>query len=335
MITGDFIFVGDLGRPDLLETAAGQAGQMEPSARRLYETTKRLQSIPDHVQVWPAHGAGSACGKGLGAIPSPTVGYEKRFNPALQYDDQQSFVKYILADQPDAPKYFAVMKRVNKVGPVVLGESGSCPVLPLTELDQSIGKGTVIDLSASPDFAQAHVPGTVNIPLSMLAAWAGWILDYEKPVYLIGESHQIIEAERILHKIGIDQVAGFFDAQQVRNSGRATESYETATPEQLRQGIEEGRYQLIDVRSDAEWEAGHIAQAEHVFLGTLPEHLDQVADDRPVVTQCRSGPRSAIPASMLQANGRTPINLTGGYMAWTAAKLPTVKTRSETTSALA
>lgn len=325
IFTGDFVFVGSIGRPDLLEKAAGIMDTAERGAKDLYRSMLRFKELPDYLQVWPAHGAGSACGKGLGAIPSTTVGYEKRFNPALHYDDEQSFVTYILADQPDAPKYFAVMKRVNKVGPVVLGEGVSCRALPLTDIDQSIANGIVIDLSPSPDFANRHVPNTLNIPLNMLAAWAGWILDYEKPIYLIGESDQIAEAERVLHKIGIDQVSGFFDAKQLKDSGRATGSYETAKPEQLLQGIEDGKYQLIDVRSDAEWEAGHIAQADHVFLGTLPQHLEHVGTDRPVVTQCGSGARSAIAASVLQANGRTPINLTGGYTAWTSANLPTVK----------
>ena len=117
IFTGDFVFVGSIGRPDLLETAAGVVGSAEVGARQLYHSTRRFRELPDHLQVWPAHGAGSACGKGLGAIPSSTVGYEKLFNPALQFDDEQEFVDYILTDQPETPFYFAVMKRVNKVGP--------------------------------------------------------------------------------------------------------------------------------------------------------------------------------------------------------------------------
>ncbi len=111
IFTGDFVFVGSIGRPDLLETAAGVVGSAEKGARQLYHSIERFKSLPDHLQVWPAHGAGSACGKGLGAIPSSTVGYEKLFNPSLQYHDEQEFVDYILADQPETPFYFAVMKR--------------------------------------------------------------------------------------------------------------------------------------------------------------------------------------------------------------------------------
>ena len=122
IFTGDFVFVGSIGRPDLLEEAAGIAGTAEPGARDLFRSAERFKQLPGYLQVWPAHGAGSACGKGLGAIPSSTVGYERLFNPALQYDDEDAFVRYILADQPDAPKYFAVMKRVNKEGPRLIRE---------------------------------------------------------------------------------------------------------------------------------------------------------------------------------------------------------------------
>src|SRR6056297_550369 len=134
IFTGDFIFVGSIGRPDLLEEAAGLAGTAEPGARQLYHSAERFKQLPDFLQVWPAHGAGSACGKGLGAIPSSTVGYEKQFNPALQFTDEQSFVDYILADQTEAPPYFALMKRVNKEGPKVLGQTGHTEWLPKSEL---------------------------------------------------------------------------------------------------------------------------------------------------------------------------------------------------------
>src|SRR6056297_2199746 len=187
IFTGDFVFVGSIGRPDLLEEAAGLANTAEPGARELFHSAERFKQLPDYLQVWPAHGAGSACGKGLGAIPSSTVGYEKMFNPALQFTDEEKFVQYILADQPEAPKYFAVMKRVNKEGPAVIGEPTGLKSLAVAELQQAIESGTVVDLAASPQFAKGHVPETINIPPQMLAAWAGWLVDYDRPTYLIGE----------------------------------------------------------------------------------------------------------------------------------------------------
>lgn len=326
IFTGDFVFVGSIGRPDLLEEAAGLMGTAEPGARDLFKSAERFKSLPDYLQIWPAHGAGSACGKGLGAIPSSTVGYEKRFNPALQYTDEEAFVKYILADQPEAPKYFAVMKRVNKEGPKVLGKGHHHAMLEVEKLSSAIEKGTVVDLTPSAEFAKGHVAGSINIPVGMLAAWAGWLLDYDKPTYLICNPDQLEEAARVLHKIGVEEIIGGFDAEQVRASGLATEVYATGTPADLSHAIESGAVLLLDVRSDEEWKEGHIEQAEHQFLGRLPQRVDQLPKDKKFVVQCRSGARSAIGVSVLQAAGlKDVVNLTGGYMAWKADGLASVK----------
>ena len=141
IFTGDFVFVGSIGRPDLLEEAAGLADTAEPGARDLFHSAEKFKQLPDFLQVWPAHGAGSACGKGLGAIPSSTVGYEKLFNPALQFSDEEEFVKYILADQPEAPKYFAVMKRVNKEGPEIIADAGLPDSVALNDLTSALDQG--------------------------------------------------------------------------------------------------------------------------------------------------------------------------------------------------
>jgi len=323
IFTGDFVFVGSIGRPDLLEEAAGIAGTAEPGARDLFQSAQRFKAMPDYLQVWPAHGAGSACGKGLGAIPSSTVGYEKLFNPALQFDDQEAFVHYILADQPEAPKYFAVMKRVNKEGPTVLGAGHHHSMLDLTKLNTALESGTVVDLTPAPEFAQSHVPGSLNIPLGMLAGWAGWLVDYNKPIYLICDPDQLEEAARVLHKIGADQIAGGFDATEVRAAGLATQSYPAAEPAELAKAIQADEVQLIDVRSNEEWNAGHIQQATHNFLGRLPDHLDHLDHHKPIVVQCQSAARSSIAASVLQAAGfNNIVNMTGGYAAWQASGLP-------------
>ncbi|WP_417738341.1 MBL fold metallo-hydrolase [Rosistilla oblonga] len=326
IFTGDFVFVGSIGRPDLLEEAAGLTGTAEPGARDLYKSAERFKALPDYLQVWPAHGAGSACGKGLGAIPSSTVGYEKLFNPALQFDDEEAFVRYILADQPEAPKYFAVMKRVNKEGPRVLGAGHHHNLLPIAGLADAVQAGNVVDLSAAPEFGKAHYPGTINIPVGMLAAWAGWLVDYDKPTYLICEPQQLEEAARVLHKIGVEEILGAFDTNEVRSQGLASESYPTCSPDELAAKIETGDVKLIDVRSDEEWNEGHIAAAEHRFLGRLPVTLAELPRDQKLVVQCRSGARSAIGVSVLQAAGfKNVVNLTGGYNAWKAAGLPSVK----------
>lgn len=321
IFTGDFVFVGSIGRPDLLEEAAGLADTAEPGARDLFRSAERFKQLPDYLQVWPAHGAGSACGKGLGSIPSSTVGYEKLFNPALQFMNEDKFVEYILSDQPEAPKYFAVMKRVNKQGPEIIGKQDLPVSKPIDGLHSVSDSATVIDLSPSSQFANGHVPRTINIPTGMLAGWAGWVVDYSKPVYLIADPNQLPEAIRILRKIGLDDVLGYFDVSAVHEAGLATERYETATPSELAPRIRSGEVKLVDVRSDEEWQSGRIREAEHRFLGKLPDNVSALAGGSPIVTQCQTGGRSAIAASILQAAGLEVINMTGGFGAWMDAGL--------------
>lgn len=322
VFTGDFVFVGSIGRPDLLEEAAGVAGAAEPGARDLYKSIGRFRDLADHLQVWPAHGAGSACGKDLGAIPSSTVGYEKLYNPALQHKDEESFVQYILADQPEAPKYFAVMKRVNKEGPKVLGPGSKLPVLSINKLGELNEQVNLVDTRPSSDFARGHAPGSINIPLTMLAPWAGWLVDYDRPTYLIGSPERLDEAARTLHKIGCDDLRGAFDAGELVTSGEANEQYSSGAPTDLESAISNGDVYLVDVRSNEEWSAGHIEQAHHHFLGRLPDSASSIPQDAPVVVHCQSGARSAIGVSVLQAAGHKNVtNLTGGYSAWTKAGL--------------
>lgn len=323
IFTGDFVFVGSIGRPDLLEQAAGIMGTAEPGARDLFQSVQRFRQLPDYLQVWPAHGAGSACGKGLGAIPSSTVGYEKLYNPALQFTDEQEFVDYILSEQPEAPAYFAVMKRVNKEGPTVLGDNKPPTELEASELLRIAPKQMVIDVGNSSAFATAHVAGTINIPMKYLAAWAGWLVDYEKPVYLLLPREELAEARRILQKIGIENIAGFFDAREIEAAGLRTESYSEQTPQQLAANIKRGEVILIDVRGETEWIENHIPQAQRCFLANLPEKLDEFDGDCTLVFQCRSGGRSAIAASLAKAAGvQNVINMTGGINAWIDAGLP-------------
>lgn len=325
IFTGDFVFVGSIGRPDLLETAAGVVGSAESGARQLYHSMRRFRELPDHLQVWPAHGAGSACGKGLGAIPSSTVGYERRFNPALQFDDEQRFVDYILADQPETPFYFAVMKRVNKVGPELLRHLPTVERLAVEQLPEIARSELVMDTRPAAEYSAAHVPGTINVPANMLAQWAGFFVDYDRPLYLVTAGARLSESLVRLRSIGIDNVRGAFDATAVQTSGLPMESYRSATPEQLRTHIETGEAKVIDVRAATEFREGHIPGAEHRFLGNLMRDVSSMDRSRPVVVQCLGGGRSAIAASILQRAGFDVTNLSGGYRAWVAANLPVSK----------
>ena len=323
IFTGDFVFVGSIGRPDLLETAAGVVGSAEIGARQLYHSMREFRDLPDHLQVWPAHGAGSACGKGLGAIPSSTVGYEKLFNPALQFDDEQKFVDYILADQPETPFYFAVMKRVNKVGPELLRNLANVKEIQPSELPKRTKEHLVIDTVDSAEFGKSHVSGTVNVPSSTLVQWAGFFVDYQQPMILITDADSLAGNLRGLRSIGIDNVAGYFSAPSVLALGLRTESYPTSKPTDLQGKIESNEVVLIDVRASTEFKAGHIAGAEHRFLGRLLRELKSLPKSKPVVVQCQGGGRSAIAASILQRAGYDVINMQGGYNAWVPSGLPT------------
>lgn len=322
IFTGDFVFVGSIGRPDLLETAAGVIGSAETGARQLYHSIERFKNLPDHLQVWPAHGAGSACGKGLGAIPSTTVGYEKLFNPSLQYRNEQAFVDYILADQPETPFYFAVMKFVNKAGPELIRELPAVEPLSSKALAKTARDHMVIDLRASNVFAKGHVPGAINVPANMLVQWVGFFVDYKKPLYLLTDDNSLASNLQALRSIGIDKVHGYFDVAESEVTKCMTETYESATPQELSPRIESGEVKLLDVRAATEFSEGHIVNAEHRFLGNLLRELNQISKLKPVVTQCLAGGRSAIAASILQRAGFDVINMTGGYKAWRVANLP-------------
>ena len=188
VFSGDFLFVGDIGRPDLLEEAAGFVGTKEPGARQQFQSVQRFKQLPDYLQIWPAHGAGSACGKALGAIPSTTLGYEKLFNPAFQFTDEDEFVRWLLSGQPEPPRYFAQMKRVNKIGPALLKELDQPQLLGRADLQTVLARGDlVIDLRPREQYNQANLAGTLNIPANnrLFSTFVGWFVDYNRPLHLI------------------------------------------------------------------------------------------------------------------------------------------------------
>ncbi|MGH2543289.1 MAG: rhodanese-like domain-containing protein, partial [Ardenticatenaceae bacterium] len=336
IFTGDFVFVGSVGRPDLLEIAAGIEGTAESLARDMFHSLRRFRELPDHLQLWPGHGAGSACGKGLGAVPSSTVGYEKYFNWALQHDDEDAFVWELLAGQPEPPRYFAVMKRVNREGPAVLQGLPALERLPFERLPALLDrKCTVIDTRPAAAFAASHIPGTVNIPYEgSFLTWMGWLAPYDEPFYLIANSSRATEIMQDLLAIGLEHVGGYFDPGVLEEwtfSGRAFQSYRAVTVEQLAEAIRAEEVTVLDVRARSEWDEGHIPGARHLMLGYLPDHLDEIPADRAIVVQCRSGARSAIGASLLQARGFDNVmNLAGGLRAWQHASLPVEGVKRET-----
>jgi hydroxyacylglutathione hydrolase len=334
ILTGDFVFVGDVGRPDLLERAAGYAGTMEAGARTLFRSLGRFRALPDHVQVWPGHGAGSACGKALGAVPSSTVGYEKLANWGVATTDEGEFVRMVLEGQPEPPRYFAEMKRINRDGPRILGGAAHPPRIPASALDGLLRAGApVVDTRPAAAFAAGHVPGTISIPLNgSFTTWAGWLLPYDRDVYLLlGDGCARCEetAVRDLAMIGLDRVAGVLGADAV--AAWAAAGHELATiaqgaPAEVAAMLERGGATVIDVRGRAEWEAGHLPGVRNIPVGYLLDHLGELPTDRPLVVHCQGGGRSSIAASLLRARGLTNVvNLAGGYTAWRQAGLPTTR----------
>lgn len=331
IFTGDFVFVGDVGRPDLLESVAGFAGTAEIGARQMFRSLHRFRALPDYLQVWPGHGAGSACGKALGALPSTTVGYEKLVNWAFAIEDETDFISALLTDQPEAPTYFAQMKRVNKQVPALSASLPPWPRLGLDDLAAALDTHTpVVDLRPAPAFAAGHLPGSINIPADpSLVSWAGWLLPYDRPYVLIAAEEESAPVRAALHSIGLDRAAGIADPsllRQWRAAGRALQSYTTITPEAAAAAQQAGDVTLLDVRSRSEWETGHLPGAIHLMLGHLPQQAVRLPQDRPIVPYCRSGARSAIASGLLQAQGFGQVmNLAAGMDGWQQAGLPVVK----------
>lgn len=323
IFTGDFVFVGDVGRPDLLEKAAGVKDSTEKAAKDLFHSIQRFKELPDFLQVWPGHGAGSACGKALGAVPTSTVGYEKQVNWALKEEDIQTFIAQLLDNQPEPPAYFANMKKINKVGAPLLSELPETPkITAFNELDQWLKEGRqVIDTRSAQHFSAGHLPGSISIPYNKsFVNWAGWLVNYQENVYLIADENHLAEIINSLHSIGIDRIAGYA-SELIIKEAPSLETYDHISPEETEELLERDDVLVVDVRSQSEWKAGHIEGAQHVMLGELQKRINEIPKNKTIISQCGSGVRSAIGVSILQANGfKNVINLEGGYTAWVQRK---------------
>lgn len=330
-LTGDFIFVGDVGRPDLLEKVAGTEGSMRAGAKLLFESLRRFtERCPDWLQLWPGHGAGSACGKSLGAMPQTTLGYEKLTNWAFQIDREEAFVEAVLDGQPEPPTYFAVMKRLNRDGPPARGEEHLPARIPAGTLpDLLASNALVVDLRRADEFAARHVPGTISIPLTRaFVGYAGWVLPYDRDIYLVSggdDEARVRHATGELSMIGLDRVAGWFGPEvfeEWTGSGRALVSSRQVGPAELRARMPDGAL-VVDVRSTTEWRSGHVPGSVHVPLGRLVAHMADKPREQPVVLLCESGSRSAIGTSLLAAAGFSDVtNLHGGIQAWRREGMP-------------
>jgi hydroxyacylglutathione hydrolase len=318
VFTGDFVFVGDVGRPDLLEKAAGLAGTKEAGAEDMYQSLKKFAALPDYVQVWSAHGAGSACGKALGAVHSSTVGYEKIRNWAFQFgDDKSAFVDELLAGQPEPPKYFAMMKHLNKVDRPLLVEVPQHPHLTPEQFRSAYEKGIkVIDTRNKAVFAEGFIPGSLNIQgNNSLSTWAGWLLNYQEQFILVAEADQMEELTRKLMRIGLDNIYGYIS--DVTAQGVELQTADVISLDEFKSYVGKDNVQIVDVRGVNEYNLGHVPGADHVFVGTIQDNLDKISKDKQVVIHCQAGDRASVAYSVLVKNGFANVkNYAGGMKEW-------------------
>jgi hydroxyacylglutathione hydrolase len=296
----------------------------------MYQSIQRFANLPDYIQVWPGHGAGSACGKALGAVPSSTVGYEKVRNWALQYPTNEAgFVQYLLTDQPEPPKYFAMMKKLNKVERSLLTEVPKQKKLSTSELIENLAKGVkLIDARNKTEFATGFIPGSINIQgNNAFATWAGWFLNYEEPFMLVASESQIEDLTRKLMRIGLDHVIGFVEnvGDWSATTGLALEKANVISMDVFKEKKSENGLQLIDLRGASEYNTAHISGADNIFVGTIEHNLDKVSKDRRVVIYCQGGDRAAIAYSILAKHGYTNVlNYSGGMNEWVNGGNPVV-----------
>jgi hydroxyacylglutathione hydrolase len=331
-ITGDFLFVGDVGRPDLLERAAGIAGTKEVAAKQLFQSLQKFKRFPDYLQIWPGHGAGSACGKALGAMPQSTLGYERLFNWGLALTDENEFVRQVLTGQPEPPAYFALMKAMNRDGPSP-SRSSARPVKTASEIAGLLRDGAVVvDTRPADDFAAAHARGTINIPYNnAFLNWAGSLLPYDRPVFLIaaagGSSDESIAND--LSLIGLDNIGGVLRVASIAELEKENVALET-TPqtdvETLAEQTTRHGVLIVDVRAPDEWDEGHIPGALNIPLISLQSRLGELQKEREIAVHCQAGNRAAIAASILQKAGLNVSRVPGGFEEWERAGHDTERT---------
>ena len=312
--TGDFVFVGDLGRPDLLEQAAGMHGVQESSARTLFKSLPKFRELQDYVQVWPAHGAGSSCGKALGTVPTTTVGYEKLYNASLAAADggENAFVAAILAGQPEPQMYFARMKRDNRDGVPLLGTLPQPQKLTSKEFGNKIADGEALLVDTRLDrsgFMAKHVPGALYAPMNKTfnTVVGSLVTDETKPFVLIIEEEQVEEALRDLVRIGYDNIVGFFTPEGLEHyfeAGGAFATIEEITFDDVARMKDDENMVVLDARLASEYAEGHVPGAVNASYTRLPEYLEKrVPKDKTLLVHCASGARAAAASAFLVRNG--------------------------------
>jgi hydroxyacylglutathione hydrolase len=319
VFTGDTLFVGAVGRPDLLGD-----DQARLLADQLYDSLfEHLLPLGDDVEVHPGHGAGSLCGAGIGKDPHTTIGRERVFNPLLQISSKPAFITAVLDDLPETPPYFARMKIVNRDGPPVLDLGDGVPTptaIPGDQAKAMVDRGAiVVDLRSADAFGAGHIPGAINIGYGpRIGYWGGWILPPDIPLLLVaGNGDQATEAHRQLLCVGLGAVAGYIEGgfEAWRAAGGSIARIEQISARDLRARLTHERLTVVDVRTTKEWQAGHLERARNIPLGDLQRRTDELRGDVVVATICESGYRSALASSVLRRAGLNVINVSDGTSA--------------------
>jgi hydroxyacylglutathione hydrolase len=323
ILTGDSLFVSSAGRPDLL----GEKHTKQLAEQQFRTLRDFYLKMPDHVMIYPNHGAGSPCGADIGDRLSSTIGYERRFNKFLQFDEVQKFTEYALATAPPVPKYYPVMKKVNAQGPQVLGNLPCVPGLPPKAFKEAIEKknGVLVDVRTMLAFGGGHIPGALNIGGSpILSIWAGWMLDPDEPILLVLESkNDLEEIVRLFIRTGYTKFSGYLVGGMKAWDAAGfplTEVGQMSVHELSRRARD---LQIVDVRSPREWKNGHVPGARHIFLPELRKRVDELDRSNPTAVYCGSGYRASIATSILKPAGFEKLwNVPGSWEAWKKAKLP-------------
>ena len=329
VLTGDTLFIGDVGRPDLSRT------HTPPElAGLLYDSLhKKLLALPDAVMVYPAHGAGSLCGRAMRAKRSSTIGQERLTNYALQIASREEFIAQLTTNLPARPDYFLEDAEINRSGAATLTELPPLPGLSPAEVQALLRQNANgLDVRPGDDFAAGHVPGSIGIALSgQFASWAGGILGIHSKPILIGDSDAQIEEARLrLARVGIEDLRGYLAGGFAawRKAGLPVAKTAQISAQELNQKLRGGSWRaadVLDVRREGEWQAGHIAGVQCRALDTFPHGMPALDGERPVAVHCKSGYRSMIACSLLERAGHSnAINVAGGFDAWHAAELPEV-----------
>ncbi len=317
VFTGDALFIGDVGRTDFFP------GREEEVAGLLYDSIfGKLLPLGDHVILYPGHGAGSVCGKGMAPRDFSTIGYERKHNAVLRMTERRDFVKFKASEFHYKPPYFMMMEKLNLEGaaPLLSGIHAPRP-LSVAEFSAAAQRGAVVLDTRSPEaFAGAFIPGSLSVPLSMVPAMAGYYLPYDKDILLVvnDDVADVNTAVRYLRRLGYDRVTGYLAGGmwEWETNGLAYDRIPAVHVEELVRRIRAGdKFTLLDVRGADEVKDGRLPGSLHVYVGELPARLDDIPADRPITTFCESGSRGIIAASILKRNGFKAVEDSLGSMA--------------------